>query len=160
MGRKTIGDEAKKKHSMLFPRTMFKCILCRRCCEDTERGRRIVLTVSDALEILDATGISLSEFAEENNSEAYPYVIRLVNGRCFFLQPDRKCRIYPVRPLVCRFYPFMVQRIGKTYVFQADPSCHGLGKGTYLNEEYFEKLVEQAEERLNRFTGRFEAHRS
>lgn len=112
------------------------------------------------MEILDATGISLSEFAEENNSEAYPYVIRLVNGRCFFLQPDGKCRIYPARPLVCRFYPFMVQRIGETYVFHVDPSCPGLGEGTYVAEEYFEKLVEQAEKRLNRPSGRFEAHRS
>lgn len=139
----------KKKHNMLFPRTMFKCILCGRCCEDTGHGRRIVLTVRDALEILDATGISLSEFAEENNSEAYPYVIRLVNGRCFFLESDRKCGIYPARPLVCRFYPFMMQKIREKYVFHADPSCPGLGEGTYLDEEYFEKLVEQAEKRLD-----------
>ncbi|MCX8182957.1 MAG: YkgJ family cysteine cluster protein [Crenarchaeota archaeon] len=140
----------KKKHNLLFPRTMFKCTRCGRCCiEDAKRGRRIVLTVRDALEILDATGISLTEFSEENNSEAYPYVIRLVNGRCFFLESDRKCRIYQARPLVCRFYPFMMQKIRGKYVFHADPACPGLGKGTYLDEEYFKRLVEQAERRLD-----------
>lgn len=140
----------RKKYNMLFPRTMFKCTGCGRCCtEDTKHERRIILTLRDSLEILEATGISLNEFTEKNNSEVYPYVIRLVNGRCFFLQPDGKCRIYQVRPLVCRFYPFTLQRIGETYVFQADPSCPGLVEGTYLDKEYFEKLVEQAEKRLD-----------
>jgi Fe-S-cluster containining protein len=151
----------KRKRKMVFPRTMFECRVCGKCCvEDVRRGRRIVLTRTDALEISSATGIGLSEFAEENSSEAYPYAIRLVNGRCFFLKPDNKCSIYPVRPLVCRFYPFVMQKVGETYVFHADPFCPGLGEGTYLDEEYFERLVEQAEKRLNRSTGLFEARRS
>ncbi len=62
--------------------------------EDTKHERQIILTLRDTSEILEAMGIGLNEFTEENNSEAYPYVIRLIDGRCFFLQPDGKCRIY------------------------------------------------------------------
>jgi Fe-S-cluster containining protein len=151
----------KRKRKMVFPRTMFECKVCGKCCvEDVKRGRRIVLTEIDALEISSATGIGLNEFAEKNSSEAYPYAIRLVNGRCFFLNQDNKCSIYPVRPLVCRFYPFVMHKIGETYVFHADPFCPGLGEGTYLDEEYFERLVELAEKRLKKPTGLFEARRS
>jgi hypothetical protein len=38
--------------------------------------------------------------------------------------------------------------MGGKYVFHADPSCPGLGRGEYLGREYFENLVEKAEERL------------
>jgi Fe-S-cluster containining protein len=140
---------------------MFSCKLCGKCCvEDNRGGRRIVLTERDALEISGVTGIRLSEFTEKNSSEAYPYVMRLVDGRCFFLGPDNKCRIYPARPLVCRFYPFVMQRVGGTYVFHSDPVCPGLGEGMHLDEEYFEKLVEEAEKRLNMSARRFEARRN
>jgi Fe-S-cluster containining protein len=151
----------KRKHNVIFPRIMFSCKGCGKCCvEDNRSGRRIVLTERDALEISGVTGIRLSEFTEENSSEAYPYVMRLVYRRCFFLGPDNKCRIYSARPLVCRFYPFLMQKVGRTYVFHADPLCPGLGEGMHLDEEYFEKLVEEAEKRLNMSARRFGARRS
>ncbi|MBO3755331.1 MAG: YkgJ family cysteine cluster protein, partial [Candidatus Brockarchaeota archaeon] len=67
-----------------------------------------------------------------------------------FLETNGKCRIYSSRPLVCRFYPFFMQKVGGKYVFHADPSCPGLGKGEYLGREYFEKLVEEAGKRLGK----------
>lgn len=122
--------------------------------EDNKGGRKIVLTERDAEEISNATGIKLTDFSKGNDSEAYPNVMKLIDGKCFFLGPGNKCSIYRARPLVCRFYPFVMQKIGERYVFHVDPSCPGLGEGMYLDREYFEKLVEEAEERLNRFAKR------
>lgn len=146
--------EVRRKHNLIFPRTTFKCIRCGKCCvEDNRGGRRIVLTERDAEEISNAAGIKLWEFAEKSVSEAYPYVVRLIDGKCFFLEPNSRCKIYPHRPLVCKFYPFVMQKIEERYVFHVDPSCPGLVEGRHLDKEYFEKLVKEAERSLNRFTG-------
>jgi Fe-S-cluster containining protein len=31
-----------------------------------------------------------------------------VNGRCFFLDEDNRCKIYEYRPLGCRIYPIVL----------------------------------------------------
>ncbi len=153
-------EALKRKRNILFPKTRFKCRKCGKCCVEDERGgRQIALTEKDAEEISNATGSKLIDFAEKNTSEAFPYAIRLIGGKCFFLGPSNKCSIYPVRPLVCRFYPFMLQKIGGRYVFHVDPFCPGLGEGIYLDREYFEKLVEEAEKRLNVFARQCGTHR-
>jgi hypothetical protein len=47
----------------------------------------------------------------------HPYRIRLVNGRCFFLNADNRCRIhneisYDAKPPVCRAFPLAIQEVG------------------------------------------------
>lgn len=139
----------KGKGNISFPNIRFECVLCGKCCiQDDKNRRRIVLTRRDVEEISNRTSLKTEDFALENSNEKYPFIMKLVEGRCFFLETGEKCRIYSSRPLVCRFYPFVMQKIGEKYVFHADPSCPGLGKGEYPGREYFEKLVEEAEKRL------------
>ncbi len=59
------------------------------------------LTEED-LKRIESLGFSREEFSVVDGK-----VIRLrnVNGRCFFLSEDGKCRIYSHRPEGCRLYP-------------------------------------------------------
>ncbi|MGQ9478678.1 MAG: YkgJ family cysteine cluster protein [Thermoproteota archaeon] len=139
----------KKSFKMSFPHVRFECIYCSKCCrEDKGDERHIVLTGNDAKEISIITGMSIEEFAESNESERYPYVMKLTNGKCPFLGEDLRCRIYTYRPIICRFYPFVMQKIKKKYVFHVDSSCPGIGRGSYLDEEFFRNLIREAEMRL------------
>ncbi len=110
--------------------------------------RKIVLTKKDVERILSVTKLKIEDFANENIDEKYPYVMKLVSGKCFFLDSHSMCTIYSDRPLVCRFYPFLMRKIGKRYVFEVDPSCSGLGGGEKLTEEYFLTLMKEAEKSL------------
>ncbi|MBO3799963.1 MAG: hypothetical protein FGF52_02755 [Candidatus Brockarchaeota archaeon] len=80
-----------------------------------------------------------------------------VSGKCF-LDPYNMCKIYSDRPLVCRFYPLLMRKIGTTYVFEADPSCPGLGSGENLGNDYFLRLIEDAEKRLKNSKAYEELH--
>lgn len=91
------------------------------------------------MEILEATGISLNEFTEENNSEAYPYVIRLSTEDASSSARWKMQYLSGQAPSL-QVPPFHVCKgLGNICV-----SCPGLGEATYLNEEYLEKLVERA----------------
>jgi Fe-S-cluster containining protein len=64
--------------------------------------------------------------------------------KCVFLDGDF-CRIYAVRPLVCRFYPFQLSKgKGQKHSFCATTECPGVGRGEILKKEFFENLFQQA----------------
>jgi len=65
------------------------------------------------------------------------------NGRCIFLSSNR-CTIYENRPLICRFYPFIMFKTDD-YVFKVDKHCEGVGLGKVVDERYFWELVQQAQ---------------
>jgi len=138
-----------KTFNISFPDVKFKCIRCGNCCRNTDRAdRKIFLTNRDIEIISVATKLKVEDFADKSTDEKYPYAIKLISGKCFFLDDRNMCLIYPHRPLVCRFYPFLMRKIGTRYVFEADPSCPGLNYGENLDEKYFLSLVEEAKEHL------------
>ncbi|MEM2585031.1 MAG: hypothetical protein QXP99_05890, partial [Thermoproteota archaeon] len=71
--------------------------------------------------------------------------------KMFFLDDHNTRLIYSYRPLVCRFYPFLMRKIASKYIFETDPSCPGLGNGENVSSEYFLRLIEEAEKRLGVF---------
>jgi Fe-S-cluster containining protein len=81
--------------------------------------------------IADHSGLSQEEVAEPYPEEiilpsgtrcSFEWALRTIEGRCIFLE-DGDCQIYPVRPWICRTYPFM---LADTSVLQT--ACPGLGK--------------------------------
>jgi Fe-S-cluster containining protein len=147
--QKRGNNSLRKKLNISFPNVKFKCIFCGKCCMNMNMNeRKIVLTKKDVERILSVTKLKIEDFANENINEKYPYIMKLVSGKCFFLDSHNMCIIYSDRPLVCRFYPFLMRKIGKKYVFEADPSCPGLGDGEKLTEEYFLMLMKEAAKSL------------
>ncbi|MEM3713193.1 MAG: YkgJ family cysteine cluster protein [Thermoproteota archaeon] len=143
---------SRKNQRVSFPDVKFECIRCGDCCKNTDMvERRIVLTKRDVETICSTTSLRVEDFADKSDDEKYPYIMKLVSEKCFFLDAHNTCLIYPHRPLVCRFYPFLMRKIGIRYVFEADPSCPGLGNGENIDREYFLNLVEEAENYLGNF---------
>lgn len=98
----------------------FRCHQCGHCCKDVV----CLPTPGDVLRIVRATGldphaflvfITGDEVAEvpkndptwlKVNGEKYLMALRRGRTGCYFRDARTKnCRIYPVRPLLCRMYP-------------------------------------------------------
>ena len=73
----------------------------------------------------------------EGNIHAYGWMLRRKrNGDCIFLEKDTKrCRIYPVRPMLCSTYPFYIEGL-KLYTCE----CEGLGE--HISAEESKKLAD------------------
>ena len=81
---------------------------CGKCCHETE----MPLTLED-IERIESLGYSRRDFAIKVGGI---YRLRNVNGRCYFLGKDNRCRIYENRPLGCRIYPVVLDSNGKAIV--------------------------------------------
>jgi len=106
-----------------------------------------LLLQAEAQTISKASNKRVEAFTVEvRNRQPYTYEMKktLVEGKCVFLEGTH-CRIYELRPLVCRFYPFRLttSRDGK-HRFHNTSECPGIGKGEKLTNRYFEELLKKA----------------
>jgi Fe-S-cluster containining protein len=96
---------------ILPERARFTCQSCGECC----RGW--------AVPVDEATAAQLREHDwgtdpfEKRETAGYPYRIRLVDERCFFLDDQNRCRIhtelsYEAKPAACRAFPLTVLEVG------------------------------------------------
>ncbi|MDI6883971.1 MAG: YkgJ family cysteine cluster protein [Hadesarchaea archaeon] len=127
----------------------FECQRCARCCGDTShRGRNILLMESEVERISKHTGLRPLSFASPaSNSGHYRYRMKKRNGKCVFLE-GKACRIYDIRPLICRFYPFSIRKTNNTYMFEIAKDCPGIGLGGQLGQGEFEKMLLKAQSTL------------
>lgn len=108
----------------------------------------MLLTKSEVEEIAERTGLSPLSFATPIPSKGpYQYKMKKRAGKCVFLE-GKSCRIYDIRPLVCRFYPFSVCKKENRYVFNFAEDCPGIGLGEVLPEDTFEELISEAQFKL------------
>jgi len=125
----------------------FKCKRCASCCGDTQnRTRSILLSKPEADYISKKTFMDINIIAEETGGfEPYVYAMKKTkDGKCIFLK-SKSCTIYPMRPLVCRFYPFPLRSLGNDrYVFDYAEECLGIGKGSKLKKSFFKNLFQEA----------------
>ena len=125
----------------------FHCIKCGTCCGDTkEKTRHILLLRTEAEQIAKTTMQPIFKFAVKIKGKTpYSYEMKKrENGKCVFLENDQ-CTIYPLRPLICRFYPFelKVSNSGNP-VFLYTEECPGINNGRLLNKDYFRKMFRLA----------------
>lgn len=139
--------------ALKYPRNVsWVCQGCAMCCMNSEsRERRIMLLEPEAEDIAGFTGLKLDEFSVSmKGPEPYIRVIRKKDESCWFLR-NRRCSIYSVRPLTCRFYPFSLNSEGNVAVFKVtDEPCPGLGLGSPLKKPFFNQLLSLASKRLLR----------
>jgi Fe-S-cluster containining protein len=69
------------------------------------------------------------------------------SGKCVFLDV-KACRIYNIRPLICRFYPFSLRKGDNGYKFEISEECPGIGLGSILKERELERMIEEARSKL------------
>ncbi|MEW6222643.1 MAG: YkgJ family cysteine cluster protein [Candidatus Hadarchaeota archaeon] len=127
----------------------FACQRCARCCGDTpHRGRSVYMLDEEVKTITQTTGMGTPEFAQQiSGMNSYKYKMKKRNGKCVFLK-DGACRIYSVRPLVCQFFPFAVKKYNGDFVFEISDDCPGIGLGTHVGPEHFNRMVEIAVKKI------------
>ena len=136
----------------------FECTKCGICCGDTkEKTRHILLLGAEAEQIATATSQEIQRVAEKIEGKA-PYIYEMKktieNGKCVFLSKN-SCTIYPLRPLICRFYPFeLTTGTNRKYIFRYTKECPSIGKGKTLSKNYFKELFQMARTKTNNYNCR------
>jgi len=103
------------KSIRVAPDERFACQSCGRCCTmwsvtvDRDRAER--------LRRHDWSHIGGGDPFVRNRGPGDEYRIRMVNGRCFFLNDDNRCRIhielrYEDKPETCKAFPLHLTRVG------------------------------------------------
>lgn len=113
----------------------FECLRCGRCCSG---GPNVGLTAFDVLRIANYLGLEWRKLrgryvaAVIADFTAIPILMDKGDGRCVFLEnADGKayCRIYPVRPMRCRLYPFLPISPGNDHAVYLNEQCPGTRAG-------------------------------
>ncbi|MFX0059787.1 MAG: YkgJ family cysteine cluster protein [Candidatus Hodarchaeota archaeon] len=135
----------------------FKCIHCGNCCKD--QNTFINLTFHDILLIKKGLGLTLEETIqmigfylfekgfnekelkrmvisplETEKGLAFLGLLKNQDGSCFFYNiKEKRCSIYPLRPIFCKTFPFTFKKINNLeleifYTEKAKDYCLGIGK--------------------------------
>jgi uncharacterized protein len=125
----------------------FECLRCGACCTGDPGIIRIsgpeIEILADFLKITaaDLTRMHLRPMASGFSIAEEP------DGRCRFY--DEGCRIYPVRPLQCRTYPFWFSQMRSMRQWEkALGECPGIGKGTLYSRERILDMLSRSMEAL------------
>lgn len=145
----------------------FECIRCGSCCRDqhilvTVTSNDIIriskgleLTSDEVLRTLDfyivtpdsSPPIGLEKIPSIKTEQGLAYVAlkKMENGDCIFLKDD-ECMIHPIRPMVCRSFPFVFDetRGDRLWGLSAKKDiCPGLGKGPRVSGEVLDSLAKE-----------------
>jgi len=112
------------------PEEIFECRQCGCCCFG--RGG-VRLTLAEAEETADYLRIGLDELKRLYLADGEPpWEVRVdFEGFCLFHQPQgARCLIHPVKPRICRLWPFLPGPLQDEDAFKdARDSCPGLADG-------------------------------
>jgi len=122
------------------------------CCGDAkQKTRHILLLESEAEKIASYTCRLITDFSVQiNDNDPYVYEMKKSSeGKCVFLK-DNQCSIYPLRPLICVYYPFELKfnKDKGVYNFDFTVWCPGINHGKFLDKTVFKRLLGLAQERL------------
>jgi hypothetical protein len=122
-------------------RPVFSCRQCGECC----RGEKGILVTPVELEALAAyLGLSTAEFAARYLVDtAMGPQMATQNGSCI-MQQDELCLVHPVKPRICREWPFLKALVVHADEFAAaKEACPGLAPEA-SHEEFVKEAAEQA----------------
>jgi Fe-S-cluster containining protein len=111
---------------------LFECTRCGRCCA-TAGDYYVFLDAGEAERIRAHLRLSAAWFRRrylERLDDDTQVLAASADERCIFLGPDGACRIYPVRPLQCRTYPFWPEVVASRRAWQQEARrCEGINRG-------------------------------
>jgi len=130
-------------YEFYYPKCIrWSCKRCGACCrDDFHRPRRVLLLPSD-VERLEKADERMS-ITEVRGEEPFIAEIRKEGGACVNLTKEG-CRVYPNRALLCRMYPFWVERDRGSLEVRVETRCPGFGHGSSLMEEFYKNLLTHA----------------
>ncbi len=119
---------------MIFHKTSlrFECNQCGACCCGG-KDYYIAVTTVDMQNICQHLNIGMNwlkrRYVEHLDDQLSS--IRIADsGRCVFLGKDMRCRIYPVRPVQCRTYPWWPELLASKKAWNDEAHrCEGMNVG-------------------------------
>ena len=122
----------------------FSCTACGDCCS-TGDDYYVYLTDGEAERIRNYLGLSKGWFRRrylERLEEGELVATAAADGRCIFLDANKQCKVYAVRPLQCRTYPFWPELVGTSKAWQAEATrCEGINCGKAVPVERIRSSV-------------------
>ena len=117
------------------------CIGCGDCCGDLDNRTRMIRLLPGDITRIEENG---SEgFYEDWDEGSFTGIMCKKDGKCVFYSGDG-CRIYENRALLCRIYPFWLEKQNDYFLFGIDNECQGAMKGEPLEEDFFAELLKMA----------------
>ena len=119
----------------------WKCTDCGDCCGDVDERTRMIRLLPEDIELIKETGAE--SFYDEWDEGSFTGLMCKENGKCVFYS-GKGCKIYDHRALLCRMYPFWLEKQEDFFVFGIDHECQGSGSGDELDEDFFADLLMMA----------------
>ena len=126
----------------------FECTQCGNCCRNHGEYTYVYLTRGEQRAIAEHLGLSRREFRatyciEEDGLTS----LRMDEPACPFLDPENRCRIYPVRPKQCATWPFWEENLEReTWEGPVSDCCPGIGKGRHYPASEVERIARETED--------------
>jgi len=110
----------------------FKCTGCGKCCTGGE-DHYVAMSKMEAKRIQKHLGVSSAWFRRRyvNHLTRNTLTARMHNGRCVFLNDNGKCRIYQLRPVQCKTYPYWPELLENKQTWDSEAvHCEGINFGS------------------------------
>ena len=110
----------------------FSCTQCGQCCA-TAGDYYVYLTDEESERIRTYLQLSRNWFRRrylQRLEEGEQVLAAGADERCIFLDAEGKCRVYAVRPVQCRTYPFWPELVGSAGAWNREARrCEGINRG-------------------------------
>ena len=127
----------------------FSCTQCGQCCA-TAGDYYVYLSNEESERIRASLQLSPAWFRRR-------YLQRLDNGeqvlasgrneRCIFLDSSGKCRVYAVRPVQCRTYPFWPELVNSAAAWLRESRrCEGINQGRVVARSTIRRCLRECPE--------------
>ena len=113
---------------------VFTCRLCGDCCKGFGGTYVTETDMRRISEFLKADPVSFKQkYCDPSGTK---FVLSTgTDGRCIFFDPDRQCTIHPVKPRMCRAWPYIQTLVSNPENWEAMAnSCPGMKKGIPLEQ--------------------------
>lgn len=129
----------------------FSCTGCGKCCTGGSEYH-VFLSEAEARAIQASLGITWAWFRRRylaKHVSANSLVIRADKNqaRCVFLLNDNSCKVYSVRPLQCRTYPYWPEIMATRAAWKNEAArCEGIGRGESIDADKISRILRQVEQ--------------
>ncbi|MFO1095833.1 MAG: YkgJ family cysteine cluster protein [Planctomycetaceae bacterium] len=129
------------------PGLSFTCTQCGNCCTGSPG---YVWVTPDEIEAIARhldKPIGEIRLLHTRPARGLTSLVDYANGDCTFFDPrTRHCRIYEVRPVQCRTWPFWRSNIASAAAWsQTQATCPGAGHGDFIPLERVQELASRIE---------------
>ena len=118
----------------------FECTKCGKCC--TGKPGYVWIQIEDMHRIAEFLGIRFREFVAKYVRKVGNHwsLKEEANGDCIFYESG--CKIYPVRPMQCRTFPFWPENVQSRASWEETAKeCEGIHQGKTFSAEEIDELV-------------------